>query len=454
VRWASPDLSALTRYAWLAGVAGTITLLIMGYFAWKRSALERGWGIGIVGPVAVDTNVSMAFVLLVVATVMFAVELTVRLKVEQGRVIKLAPALREGRTAQFALECVLVYLVELGILALAFACYRTAGEYGFANSRGGGYYRPWFAVMPWIWNIYLYGGLPYVFLTRALQHDRTADRKQFAFVVMKVGQLLASRFTEGRVAPPARFDRYDKSSRKGLYVKLFFVPLMTVFFVDQFSHLVPNFGFIFDEKRNGFSVRDFHNVAYTIVFSVDVGLAWAGYVVSSRWIKNGIFSAEPTMEGWVVALLCYPPINSIFGHYFATPGENEFFGIGSPFAVKLLAVCSALSFSVYTSATVCFGLRFSNLTHRGIITTGPYSLVRHPAYAAKNFSWWCVMFPVALYQAGAQQSPAPLVGVVGLVALSFMYYRRALTEERHLRRDPEYRAYMKKVPYRFIPGFI
>jgi protein-S-isoprenylcysteine O-methyltransferase Ste14 len=101
-----------------------------------------------------------------------------------------------------------------------------------------------------------------------------------------------------------------------------------------------------------------------------------------------------------------------------------------------------------------FGLRFSNLTHRGIISTGPYAYVRHPAYAAKNFSWWCVMFPVALYQAGAQKSAAPLLQVLGLVGLTFIYYMRARTEEKHLRKDPEYRAYMKKVPWRFIPGVV
>jgi len=33
-----------------------------------------------------------------------------------------------------------------------------------------------------------------------------------------------------------------------------------------------------------------------------------------------------------------------------------------------------------------------------------------------------------------------------------IYTVRALTEERHLMKDPEYRAYCKKVKYRFIPG--
>ncbi|MFT3767086.1 MAG: hypothetical protein QM820_16435 [Minicystis sp.] len=398
--WASPDLSALTRHAWIAGLAGTATLLTMGYLAWKKNTLQEGWGL-LKSDEPINQNLAMAFVLLVTASVMFAVELSVRFRVEQGRMIAVAPDVRKGNWGAFLGECILVYAIELGILSLAFTCYKSAGEYGWTE-QGGSYYKPWFNVMPIIRDIYLYGGLPYVIFTRALQHDPQSDRKQAAFVVMKAARWLSVRLG-GKADDAPKFNRYDRSSILGLFVKFFFVPLMTVFFVDQFSHLVKNFGFLFGGTRNGFSVKDFHNVSYTIVFSVDVGLAWCGYVVSSRWIKNSIFSTEPTTLGWLVALLSYPPFNRTFGFYFSTPGENEFFKMTSPNAVAVMAVMSALSFTVYTSATVMFGLRFSNLTHRGIITTGPYALVRHPAYAAKNFSWWCVMFPVALYQAGGRE---------------------------------------------------
>lgn len=450
-RWASPDLSALTKHAWIAGVAGMFTLLFMGHLAWKKGALQNGWGL-VASDGPVDANVSMAFVLLVVAAVMFAVELTVRLRVEKGQVIRVAPDVKTGNLGRFLGECILIYAVELGMLSLAFAAYRGAGEYGW-TPQGGSYYKPWFTMMKYIWDIYLYGGLPYIVFTRALQHDPPADRKQAAFVIIKAAKWLGAKVSRDKDEEIPRFDRYDRSAIIGLFVKLFFVPLMTVFFVDQFSHLVKNFGFLATTDRP-LNVRDFHNVSYTVVFSVDVGLAWAGYVVSSRWIKNGIFSAEPTWLGWYVALMSYPPFNRFFGYYFTTPGENAFWSMGSPRAVAAMAVLSAVSFTVYTSATVCFGLRFSNLTHRGIITTGPYAYIRHPAYAAKNFSWWCVMFPVTLYQAGSTESWKPLAGVIGLVALTGVYYMRAITEEKHLRKDPEYRAYMKKVPHRFIPGLI
>ena len=41
---------------------------------------------------------------------------------------------------------------------------------------------------------------------------------------------------------------------------------------------------------------------------------------------------------------------------------------------------------IYAWATMAFGLRFSNLTHRGILTHGPYAFTKHPAYMSKNAS--------------------------------------------------------------------
>ena len=299
-------------------------------------------------------------------------------------------------------------------------------------------------------------------LTRALQHDPKADRKQPAFLLWKAlrhaGALL-TRVVGGKNAGPVEpFDRYDRTAILGTLVKAFYVPLMTVFFADQFGSLVKNYAFVFDrlfgEVRKPIPIRDAYNVAESVIFSIDVGLAWAGYTLSSRWIKNTMWSVEPTLVGWAVALLCYPPFNRTFGLYFNTPGESAFFAITYRPVVVLFASFSIASFAVYSAATVFFGLRFSNLTHRGIITTGPYAHIRHPAYAAKNFSWWCVMLPYIVWEGVSKGSAGVLVQLVGLVALSGLYYLRAITEERHLSKDPEYRAYMQKVPWRFIPGVV
>jgi len=467
----SRDVSRLSRHSYLAGLAGVVTVMGMGYLGARRgvfkaveggaSGVVHGWRV--LGGGDADMNLSMAFVLLVCSAVMFAVELAIRFDVDRGKLIKLSPLLEEGRHASFLLECVQVYLAELALLFVILGFYRTAGEYGFRNN-GQGYYKPWFAVMNTFFSIYLYGGMPYVLLTRALQYAPRSDRRQAAFTVIKTVRRLVARLRrvdqETLEALPA-LDRYDKSALLGLLVKLFFVPLMTVFFGDQFSHLVKNYEWMLGDgfKLSNVNLRDVHNVSHSVIFAIDVGLAWCGYVVSSRWIKNTLFSTEPTWEGWTVALLCYPPINRTLGVYYSAPPEDAFFAIPNPTVVAFFAILSILSFTVYTSATVMFGLRFSNLTHRGIITTGPYALVRHPAYASKNFSWWCVMLPYALYEIylgrpWATRDWSSCLPVLGMMIMSGIYYRRALTEEQHLSRDAEYRIYMKKVPYRFIPGVL
>lgn len=474
----SADLSRLSKHSYLAGVVGALTILGMGYLGARREALTKGWHLFAPPSENPSPHLVVAFVLVVCAAVMFAIELGIRLTVDRGHVISVSPRVRDRQVGAFLWECVKIYVVEVCLLATCFGMYKVAGEYGF--SRGAEYYQPWFAVMPFIMKLYLYGGLPYVLLTRALQHDGRADRKQAALTVMKAARLLAIRFKLVRVQASeevAPLDRYDRSAMLGLGVKFFFVPLMTVFFTDQFSHLVRNWDFVLKNllvEHKPWSVGDFYNVSFTVIFSIDVGVAWGGYVLSSRWIKNTLFSVEPTFLGWAVALMSYPPFNHNFGLYFQTPNENGFMTIGIIFAVNILAICSVLSFVIYTSATICFGLRFSNLTHRGIITTGPYSVIRHPAYAAKNFSWWCVMLPYALFDLTTQlrtlgtaetglwsqlgshwhQWTTPLVQIVGLFAMSGIYYMRALTEERHLGRDPEYRIYANRVRYRFIPGYL
>ena len=100
-------------------------------------------------------------------------------------------------------------------------------------------------------------------------------------------------------------------------------------------------------------------------------------------------------------------------------------------SVILLCQC------VYALSTVMFGLRFSNLTNRGIITSGPYRWVKHPAYLSKCLSFWLIgvpFFPDLGWEAAVEQSLLLLM-VCGL------YVARAITEERHLARDPDYRAY-------------
>ncbi len=178
---------------------------------------------------------------------------------------------------------------------------------------------------------------------------------------------------------------------------------------------------------------------YDGVFFVDCGWALFGYSLESRWLGNKTRSVEPTALGWAAALSCYPPYNNVLGTYL--PLETGAPIITGQNALLGLRIAVLLLFAVYASATVAFGFKFSNLTNRGVISRGPYRLVRHPAYLCKCSAWWLEHLPTMT-----------LTKAFFLTLLCGVYALRAWTEERHLSLEPAYRAYKAKVPWIFIPG--
>jgi protein-S-isoprenylcysteine O-methyltransferase Ste14 len=180
-------------------------------------------------------------------------------------------------------------------------------------------------------------------------------------------------------------------------------------------------------------------MAYDAVFFVDCGWALIGYSLESRWLGNKTRSVEPTVLGWAAALSCYPPYNNVLGTYL--PLENGPARITDDNALLALRALTVLLFFVYATATVAFGFKFSNLTNRGVVSRGPYRLVRHPAYLCKCTAWWLEHLPTLT-----------LTKAFFLSLLCGVYALRAWTEERHLSRDPEYRAYKQKVPWVLLPG--
>ena len=93
---------------------------------------------------------------------------------------------------------------------------------------------------------------------------------------------------------------------------------------------------------------------------------------------------------------------------------------------------------IYAWATAAFGFRFSNLTHRGIMTHGPYAWTKHPAYLSKNLFWWFSLVPFLVTNGNIVDA---IRNTVVLAFIGGVYYWRARTEEKHLSADPAYRDY-------------
>jgi protein-S-isoprenylcysteine O-methyltransferase Ste14 len=178
------------------------------------------------------------------------------------------------------------------------------------------------------------------------------------------------------------------------------------------------------------------------MFMIDVCFATVGYMLTLKPLDAHIRSAHPYAAGWMAALICYPPfiLMNEGGPLDYHPGTGDWviwLG-GWPIATALLGAVLVFLTAIYAWATIAFGIRFSNLTHRGILTHGPYAWTKHPAYVSKNLFWWLATMP---FLAASGSAIDAIRNSALLAAVTAIYYWRAKTEEKHLSADPAYRDY-------------
>lgn len=221
---------------------------------------------------------------------------------------------------------------------------------------------------------------------------------------------------------------------RGWLVKAFFIPLMFVFVNNDLVAMWSS------DAVRPLDFRHLYERLYGLFFLLDVLLATIAYTLTLRILDNHVRSVEPTIGGWIICVICYPPLVDFQAPYIQYELDKVYWGdMFSPYPLLYVLWGSGILFLVliYVWSTAAFGLRFSNLTHRGIITNGPYRWVKHPAYLAKNLSWWMISVP---FIAGAGWMTA-VQSCIMLGAANLIYFLRAKTEERHLSADPVYRDY-------------
>lgn len=249
----------------------------------------------------------------------------------------------------------------------------------------------------------------------------------------------------------SKMNKQEKNAILFTLVKFFFLPIMLNFFLNNFYSIKYQISNL--TTQSFLSISNFNNILFpfllALIFLIDTLWFAFGYAFESKKLNNQLRSVEPTFFGWAVALICYPPFNS-----FATNGINLFgFTLGlnwyandyaiffNDMTTFILRIIIILLLGIYVSATLALGTKCSNLTNRGIVSRGPYALVRHPAYISKNLAWWLTIIPVA-----------SLPAFLSMSAWSFIYHMRTLTEERHLSKDIDYKIYKNKVKWKYVPG--
>lgn len=234
----------------------------------------------------------------------------------------------------------------------------------------------------------------------------------------------------------------EKNAILFLLVKAFYLPVMVNFFTGNTNNVARQLESIL-KQSSIWEPQTLYMLVFPMLINgiliIDTILFTAGYAIEAKRCNNIVKSVEPTVFGWMVALICYPPFNGLLTNYISwyTVDGPSFKNV---WVSVIAGAAMVLFYSIYLWASFSLGWKCSNLTSRGIVTNGVYAYVRHPAYIAKNLAWWIGMLP-------ALSLPA----ILSMSIWTFVYFLRAITEERHLLQDPDYREYCQKVRYRFIP---
>lgn len=302
-----------------------------------------------------------------------------------------------------------------------------------------------------IWCLVLLFGLPYMLVTLRYRGESVLDFNDFSIVLLAGGRALKRWLAaklHGRSSARHLASLKNRRLRKMLLVYLvnaFFLTLMTRFFAQQWADASLDFKQILQDLHGKIFYFDFfsriHLLLIHVFLTIDTGLAIIAYTVSTRWLGNRVQSIDMTASGWAAALLCYPPFNDALSQFIGYGRFETTHWLTWDWAKMLVMTLVLVCMGVYVWATMALGFKFGNLVNRGIVSSGPYRYLRHPAYAAKNLSWW-------LDNTHVLTNPA---ASLALLAWNMVYWWRGTTEEHHLLRDAGYRRYSESTRTRFLP---
>lgn len=327
------------------------------------------------------------------------------------------------------------YSAGLALYSLALLLYTKSGYYQRFLSRDT------ISALTVLYLVYVFAGLPWLIWHRPKKH-KSVLMLEAVFEFIRIFRY----FSVSHLLPKKKLElglsKENKTTLLLMLVKIFYVPIMlnfffansrSVLFFLQNRLLRGNFNFNFQV--------DYVNL-FSIIFMLDTLFFVFGYLVEHPRLKNVVKSVEPTALGWAVALASYPPFSTITGGYLNWY-SSDYFRFLDPSVDGLMKIVVLLLLCLYLWATFSLGFKCSNLTSRGVIRNGAYKYIRHPAYTGKVLAWWIMALP--------RLSVGMMASLAGW---TLIYYLRAVTEERHLVSDPDYRKYIKQTRYRFIPGVV
>ena len=155
------------------------------------------------------------------------------------------------------------------------------------------------------------------------------------------------------------------------------------------------------------------------------------WVVVAYLIRRPARAVTTRLGDWLLAF------GGTFGGVLLRPvGGHPHWGVSIGLVVQILGI--VMSFVAFLALGRSFGFAAAN---RGLVTRGPYAVIRHPIYAA-----YLLVLSGYLLQSIAVWNALVLVLVVSCNV------GRALAEDRLLASSEQYEAYRAQVRWRLLPG--
>lgn len=316
----------------------------------------------------------------------------------------------------------------------------------------------------YFFELYLMFGLPYFFVTLIFKSSSKEDFydpairiihifKQISLRILKWNKSYPSLLRSYGIAKGSRpvfgvlKKQYNKKVLLNLLMRGYFIPFMVI---QVYTNINDSIRFSEGNFR-GYDLLTVLMWTSAILWLTDTLNASMSYCIESRWIENRSRSIDMTVGGWLVCLACYAPLNNItgslfpFGPFAASKYPDLIFvqDITFIYFIKILEI-TVLIFHVYADCSL--GPSIANITFKKLQTRGLYGIIRHPGTTFKLMLWWVqAMFYREFWRFDF---------LFGHLMWNLLYILRAITEERHLGKFEEYREYMKKVKYRFIPWVV
>ncbi len=255
----------------------------------------------------------------------------------------------------------------------------------------------------------------------------------------------------------------EKQALMTLFVQTFFgaycLNMLCNSYIPNFAYNIDFLKVMFQQavqyaSTNGFlmgSVQyliDTGDMWLKLILTVSTIVLTISYLSELNIFKNKIKSVDTTPLGVLSCIICYYPITLLTNKFIQVtedsllPVQNDFILAGLNLLVILVNLGSLI-------AILSLGTKSGNLTNRGIVTRFPYNIVRHPDYAMQIL--YIIVTTIPLYLMSDIDLIDKTLVTLSTFAWIFIYYLRAVTEERHLIKDPQYQEYTKKIKHRFIP---